>query len=153
MPNPFDRPAEQALRLPKLEHLPVYLPETELIRSARGQQLVDFSRDPESPRAHQVKLTATERVIFSVRERSSHQLANGCFVPDVKPPPLSPTGRAVTRSQLLEQRKEEWKAENARTSWPVELTTIYPRGSVPGAPGRRQGYSRFSHLETSKVRK
>ena len=155
--NPFAPNHQHTLRLPKLEHLPLHLPDQELQRSARGRKLVDFAADPESPRAHATKLTAMERTILSARERSSFQLRDGCFIPDTKPPPLSPTGRAVTRSQLLELRREQWKADNARTSYPVELSTTLPVGRVPGAPGKQfissgvMGRPRFTHLDTGKV--
>ena len=149
--RPFGAAIEvEPLRLPKLEHLPVYLPESELCRSARGRNLVDLSRDPGSPRGN--KLAATERAILSVRERSSFQLREGCFVPDVKPPPLSPSGRAVTRSQLLQLRRDAWKEENARTSYPIEKSTTLPVGRLPGAPGKRPNVSRFTHLDTHRVR-
>ena len=120
-------------------------------RSARGKRLIDFSTNPDSPRATATKLTATERSILSVRERSSFQLSDGCFIPDMKPPPVSPiTGRVSTRSQLLELRRQEWKADNARTSYPVELSTTMPVGRMPGAPGKRHDVQRFSHLDTGR---
>lgn len=156
MPNPF-APPSTPFKLPKLEHLPVYLPERELSQSARGRNLINFQRDPDSPRANNVKLTAVERNILSVREHSSFQLRDGCFIPDTQPPPLSPTGRAVTRSQLLELRREQWKADNERSFPASELRTTYPRGVMPGAPGRATmsngilGRQRFSHLDTSMV--
>ena len=112
-------------------------------RSARGKKIIDSSRDPESPRASQIQLTATERNIFVVRDRSSFQLKSGCFIPDVPPPPLSPTGRSVTRTQLLARRRLDWVADNERTSLPVERSCTFPMGSVPGAPGKTPGYKPF----------
>ena len=157
--NPF-APVQEALKLPKLDHLPVHLPEAELSRSARGRGLQDYMKDPESPRANAIKVTAVERNVISVRERSSFQLRDGCFIPDTKPPPLSPSGRAVTRSQLMELRRTQFANDNIAT-WqgPVERSTTLPRGVQLGAPGRSPrsngilGRQRFSHLDTSMVRR
>jgi hypothetical protein len=85
---------------------------------------------------------------MSVREKSSYQLSD-CFIPDVPAPLPSAAGRPATRSQLLERRRVDWVTDNARSSYPVPLTTL-PVGVKPGAPGRRDGYHRFSHLDTCK---
>ena len=120
-------------------------------RSARGRLLMDFASDPESPRAAPTKLVAQERNILSIRERSSFQLRD-CFIPDTKPPPLTPgTNRATTRSQMLEMRKANAIAENVDFWSPrVHLTSRLPIGVQPGAPGRNPEAKRFSHLETGK---
>ena len=117
-------------------------------RSARGRLLIDFAQDPQSPRANHIQLTAAERSIFSIRERSSYQLRDGCFIPDVQPPSPLPSGRASTRSQMLAQRRIDWVADNERTSIPVDRTTTLPVGVKPGAPGARP-ITRYTHLDTN----
>ena len=139
-----------ALRLPRLEHLPVYVPEQELKNSARGRLALDFALDPNSPRAADTKLVAQERNILSIRERSSYQLRD-CFIPDTKPPPMNDAGRFTTRSQMLAMRKAN-AVQHSLDVWSprVHLSSRLPIGVTPGAPGRNPETPRFNHLQTSK---
>lgn len=155
--QPFGDPLPCTV-LPKLEHMPLHMPQSDISRSARGRSLLAFASNLNSPHATDAQLIGVERAILSVQERSSFQFQSS-LVPDVPLPPLS-DGRAMTRSQMLELRKANGRQENqasfeatrqrAQQHGYVNMLTSLPQGRRPGAPGKRPGYRAFSHLETQE---
>lgn len=148
----WDDAPDQGIPAASLKGMPAFsLPQTELMRSSRGQVLNGVLADPEQlSKASLVQKVAAERALLSVRERSSFQLRD-CFASDTPPPRTSETGQPTTRSAMLAMRREEMVAANAAIGANPRLTL--PIGVQPGAPGKSPDAKRFTHHDVERLQK
>ena len=127
------------------------LPQTELLRSARGRDVARFAAKIPADASHDhPQRGIADTALLSVREKSSIQLRQTFGGDhDQSAPERNSDGRFATRSALLAARKQQMCAENAAVG--ANPKSTLPIGVQPGAPGKNPDMPRFTHHDVERM--